>query len=72
MDYRVGPTSTMDKIIMVVDTALPTQNNIFMGQALSQAQALFSIGPHNPSPSCEAKARRLRSPVQKKNKKGAT
>nr|POE61200.1 hypothetical protein CFP56_34361 [Quercus suber] len=69
MDYRVRPTSTMDKIIMDVDIALPTQNNIFKGQALSQAQALFSIGPHNPSPPCKAKMRRLKSPVQKKNKK---
>ena len=37
IDFHVGPTSAMDKIIMDVDTALPTQNNIFMGQGLSQA-----------------------------------
>ena len=71
MDFQVGPTSAMDKIIMDVDTALPTQNNIFMGQGLSQAQALFSIGPHNPSQPCETKMRRSRSPTQKKNKKGS-
>ena len=71
IDFHVGPTSAMDKIIMDVDTALPTQNNIFMGQGLSQAQALFSIGPHNPSQPCETKMRRSRSPTQKKNKKGS-
>ena len=71
MDFRVGPTSAMDKINMDVNRALPTQNNIFMGQSLSQAQALFSIGTHNPSPSGETKMRRLRSPVQRKNKKGS-
>ncbi|KAK9998771.1 hypothetical protein SO802_018374 [Lithocarpus litseifolius] len=70
-DHWVGPTPTMDKIFMEVDTGLSTQNNIFKGQAVSQAQALFTIGPHNPSPSCEAKMRRLKSPVQKKNKKGS-
>ena len=37
MDFQVGPTSAMDKINMDVDRALPTQNNIFMGQSLSQA-----------------------------------
>ena len=71
MDFQVGPTSEMDKIIMDVDTGLPTKNNIFMGQGLSQAQALFSIGPHNPSPLCETKMRKSRSPTQKKNKKGS-
>ena len=49
MDFQVGPMSEMDKIIIDVDTTLPTKNNIFMGQGLSQSQALFSIGPHNPS-----------------------
>ena len=55
VDFWVGPTSKVDKAFMDLDPALPTQNNTSMGQALSQAQVLFSIGPHNPSPPCETK-----------------
>ena len=54
---------------MDLDPALPTPNNTPMGQALSQAQVLFNIGPHIPSSPCETKRKKLRSPAQKKNKK---
>ena len=69
MDFWVGPTSKVEKAFMDLDPALPIPNNTSMGQALSQAQVLFSIGPHNLSPPSETKIRKLRSPAWKKNKK---
>lgn len=68
-DLRVRPKYIVDKVNMDVDTGLSTPTNIFVGQALNQDQVLFSIGPHNPSPLCEAKMSKLKSPVRKKNKK---
>ena len=69
VDYWVGPTSKVDKAFMDLDPALPTPNNTPMGQALSQAQVLFNIGPYIPIPPCETKRKKLRSPAQKNNKK---
>ncbi|KAK7828558.1 hypothetical protein CFP56_030115 [Quercus suber] len=69
VEFLVGPTSIVEKASMDLDPALPTPNNTSMGQAISQAQVHFSIGPHNPSLPSATKIRKLRSPAQKKNKK---
>lgn len=57
MGHLKGPTSKIDMVIMDLDAALPTPNKVTMGQASSQADVLFSLGPHIPRPPCEAKMR---------------
>nr|POE81447.1 hypothetical protein CFP56_05945 [Quercus suber] len=67
-ELQVGPSTKVDLVLMDLDSAIPTQNNATLGQASSQAQILFSIGPHNQKPSCEAEIRKVRGPAQKKTK----
>nr|POE52498.1 hypothetical protein CFP56_35025 [Quercus suber] len=67
-ELQVGPSTKVDLVLMDLDSAIPIQNNAALGQAPSQAQILFSIGPHNQKPPCKAEIRKIRGPAQKKTK----